>query len=182
MAPGAAHRSSTRCCTPATGSCRSTSTGRVDRLRELIAGADLVLEASRPRALQQLGIHAEEVVAQGTSWLSITAAGRDSDTVGFGDDVAVRGGLRTVVGGRTSPVGDAIADPLTGVVAATAAVAVLEAEPALIDVSMLHVAAAAARGETAEHRVVRGPGDAWWVETDAGRWPVAPPRRRGRER
>src|SRR5690606_35648120 len=36
---------------------------QLDELRRLVARADLVLEASRPRALQQLGLVAEEAVA-----------------------------------------------------------------------------------------------------------------------
>ena len=45
-------------------------------LRRLLAGADVVLEASRPRALRQLGIDAGQYVADGTVWASITAYGR----------------------------------------------------------------------------------------------------------
>ena len=111
-------------------------------LRELIAGADLVLEASRPRALAQLGVTAEEVVAEGTSWLSITARGRGSNTIGFGDDVAACAGMVVRDGDAVLPVGDALADPLTGVRAAVAALDALASDEArLIDVSMLHVVA-----------------------------------------
>jgi hypothetical protein len=150
----------------------------IEQLAELIHNADLVLESSRPRAMEQLGIDAKEVVESGTSWLSITAAGRTSNAVGFGDDVAVRAGLRVTVDGRISPVGDAIADPLAGIAAALAATRALQSEAAsLIDVSMLHVAAGAARGTIAEHVVVQD-GDGWWIETGSGRWPVREPHRR----
>ena len=47
----------------------------LDRLQELIAGADLVLEASRPRVMQQWGICPDQVVAAGTAWVSITGHG-----------------------------------------------------------------------------------------------------------
>src|SRR5512142_3317833 len=41
-------------------------------LRRLLARADVVLEASRPRALRQLGLDAEEYVAAGAVWASLT--------------------------------------------------------------------------------------------------------------
>lgn len=85
-------------------------------LRCLLESADLVVESSRPRALRQIGIIAEDFVAAGVSWLSVTAHGRDLHggmRVGFGDDAAVAGGLWV---GGDSPmfVADAVADPLTG--------------------------------------------------------------------
>lgn len=120
-----------------------------DRLRELIADADVVIEASRPRALRQLGIHAEEFVGSGVVWVSITAYGRDGSNamrVGFGDDVAAGAGLVAYTQTGPVPVGDAMADPLTGVAAAAAATMQLATgRGALIDTSMhdvcLHVAA-----------------------------------------
>lgn len=146
------------------------------RLRELMAGADLVLEASRPRALAQLGIDAEEVVAAGTSWLSITARGRASNTVGFGDDVAADGGLVLWDNGIPAVCGDAIGDPLSGVVAAAAASeALLRPRAQLIDVSMVDVCREAAVGGAAAHQVVRQH-DGWWVVADDKRFPVLAPR------
>jgi hypothetical protein len=152
----------------------------IDQLRRMIGVADLVLEASRPRALRQLGLVAEEAVAAGTSWLSITARGRDSAAVGFGDDVAVSAGLVVAERGDLLPAGDAIADPLAGVAAAVAAGAALASEEArLIDVSMRHVVAATL--PSSAHAVpheVRRHGDRWWVETDDVAVPVEEPRRR----
>lgn len=134
-----------------------------DRLRALIHSADLVLEASRPRALQQLGVVAEDVVANGTSWLSITARGRSSDAVGFGDDVAASAGLVCFDDGVPIPAGDAIADPVSGVAAAVAARAALDSEEAqLIDLSMLHV--------TAETLPSQSPGDRHDVWLDGTQW------------
>ena len=99
-------------------------------LAGLVAVADVVIEGSRPRALRQLGIRAEEVVARGTDkcWISITAYGRTgpwANAPGFGDDAALAAGLiafdpRT---GTPAPCGDAIADPVTGVNAALVALA-----------------------------------------------------------
>lgn len=155
----------------------------VDQLRRLVAEADLVLEASRPRALRQLGLDAEEVVAAGTSWLSITARGRASDAVGFGDDVAASAGLVVRPDGVPIPAGDALADPLAGVAAAVAAHEALASDEArLIDVSMLHVAAETVPDPGARSEplaaVDRGDGS-WWVPTDRGDVRVERPRRRG---
>ncbi|MBD0322182.1 MAG: CoA transferase [Aldersonia sp.] len=147
----------------------------VQRLRELLANADLVLEASRPRALRQLGVVAEDFVAEGISWLSITARGRASNAIGFGDDVAATAGLAAWSDGMPMPCGDALADPLAGVVAAAAASEALTATHArLIDVSMRHVAADAARGPV-EPNLVLYEDDSWWVEAPSGRFPVAAP-------
>ena len=95
-------------------------------LAELVATADIVIESSRPRALRQLGIHAEAVAARGGLWISITGHGRygpAADRVGFGDDAAVAGGLAWAMAeawGTPLFAGDAVADPLTGIHAALA--------------------------------------------------------------
>ncbi|MGW0838855.1 CoA transferase [Streptomyces sp. NPDC002787] len=142
------------------------------RLRVLLASADLVIEGSRARALRRRGISAEDIVAAGTNWLSITAYGRDEDLIGFGDDVAAGAGLVTP---ERFPCGDALADPLTGVTAAACAVEALDArETVLMDVSMHAVAAAAAQGATAPHEVVRRRGT-WWVDCASGAFAVARP-------
>ncbi len=98
-------------------------------LRRLLAGADIVLESARPRALRQLGIEAEDLVAgqPGLVWVSITAYGRDGDAglrVGFGDDTAIAGGVGRAMADRYGHMmfaGDAVADPLTGLHAACVA-------------------------------------------------------------
>jgi hypothetical protein len=98
-------------------------------LLSLIATADIVIEAARPRALAQLGIDAAKLVrtTAGLVWVSITAhgtAGESANWVGFGDDCGVAGGLSAAlhaVTGRAGFVGDAIADPLTGMLAALVA-------------------------------------------------------------
>ncbi len=147
------------------------------QLRELIARADLVLESSRPRALRQLDVIAEDVVAAGTSWLSITACGRSSNAVGFGDDVAARAGAVLVDGDEVLPVGDALADPVAGVRAAVEAQAALNSSEArLIDLSMLDVLTET-MGQVQEHEVHRADGT-WWVETAVGRSAIRDPERR----
>jgi crotonobetainyl-CoA:carnitine CoA-transferase CaiB-like acyl-CoA transferase len=112
--------------------------------------ADVVVEASRPRALEQLGIVAEAVLATAAGggprvWVSITGYGRAApgrDRVAFGDDAAVAGGL--VVWDEAGPcfLADAVADPCAGLVAAAAVLRALAAGGRwLLDVSMRDVAA-----------------------------------------
>jgi hypothetical protein len=124
-------------------------------LRTLLLTADVVVEGSRPRALEQLGVDAAAVVRDGPRvWLSITAHGRTGpqrDWVGFGDDAAVAGGL--VAWWRDEPcfVADAVADPLAGIAGAGAVMDALRRGGRwLIDCNLASVSAhvaAAARGE-----------------------------------
>ncbi len=106
---------------------RSTE-GR-EALVRLIESADIVIEAARPRALEQLGIRADEILRRqpGLTWVSITGYGRRgpaADWIAFGDDAGVAAGLgdvmRTATGAQQF-AGDALADPLTGIQAALAA-------------------------------------------------------------
>jgi CoA-transferase family III len=95
-------------------------------LLSLIRRADIVIEAARPRALLQLGIDADQLVADvtGLVWVTITGHGGAGDAanwIGFGDDCGVAGGLSKALSqatGQIGFVGDAIADPLTGIAAA----------------------------------------------------------------
>ncbi|MFT3931326.1 MAG: CoA transferase [Spongiibacteraceae bacterium] len=97
-----------------------------EQLRELILRADIVIEASRPRALRQMNIIAEEIIAKNPAltWLSITGYGRDepqASWVAFGDDAGVAAGLSQLLFDTTGEImfcADAIADPLTGMHAA----------------------------------------------------------------
>lgn len=92
----------------------------------LIRRADVVIESSRPRALRHLGIEAEALLQEipGLVWLSVTGHGASGDAanwVGIGNDCGVAGGLSRAmadVSGEMGYVGDAIADPLTGITAA----------------------------------------------------------------
>jgi crotonobetainyl-CoA:carnitine CoA-transferase CaiB-like acyl-CoA transferase len=100
--------------------------------------------------LEQLGIDAAAMVAHGPQvWLSITGHGRAEPArnwIGFGDDAAAAGGLVGWRDGTPRFIGDAIADPLTGI---TAAAAVLHALALggrwLIDCNLSGVAAHVAR-------------------------------------
>ncbi|MGQ0830494.1 MAG: CoA transferase [Microthrixaceae bacterium] len=116
-------------------------------LQRLLRAADVVIETSRPRALEQFGIDAITHLATGTTrvWATITGHGRTGegrDRPGFGDDAAVAGGL--VCWDRDRPVfcADAIADPTSGLVAAAGILDALASGGRwLLDVSMASVAA-----------------------------------------
>lgn len=125
----------------------SNARGR-EQLRQLLTSADVVIEGSRPRALEQLGVDTRSIVRQGPQvWLSITGHGRSGDAahrVGFGDDAAAAGGLVEWVGDEPRFAGDALADPLAGLTAAVAIVSALERGGRhLVDVALSRVAAAA---------------------------------------
>lgn len=144
-----------------------------DALRALVAAADIVVESARPRALRQLGIEAEELVAtrSGVTWVAISGHGREEPGAGwvaFGDDAAAAGGLWALAGrGLDGPLAcaDAIADPLAGLHAAAVALAAHEGGGGvLLDVALAKVAAAAAACAPP-------------AEEDAS-LPVAPPRAR----
>ena len=126
---------------------RSTEGRRI--LESLFRTADLVITSSRPRAMDQLGIEVDEIVASGTSWLSITGYGCTGpwqNQPAFGDDAAIAGGLVAFDDEGPLPAADAIADPLTGVHAALAGFAALIGSGSwLIDVSMRDVALVAAQ-------------------------------------
>lgn len=121
-------------------------TGR-QALALLIARADVVIEASRPRALAQLGIDAARVVGEGGPqvWASITGHGRTGagpNRVAFGDDAAVAGGLVSRDGDGPCFTADAVPDPATGLVAAAAVLDALSVGGRwLLDASMTTVAA-----------------------------------------
>ena len=125
---------SSPCCTTATSNGSSTSPTRLTSSSSASSSPKPIWSSKPPDhgALRQLGLVAEDVVADGTSWLSITACGRASDAVGFGDDVAARAGLVVADRDDLLPVGDAIADPLAGVRAATEAAAALASTGAVL--------------------------------------------------
>ena len=127
-------------------------------LTALLERADVVIEASRPRALAAAGVAPGMIRhPRGQVWLSITGYGRAApERVAFGDDAAVGGGLVgwTGSGSSAEPVfcADAIADPLAG---ACGALAVAQSRAAgggqLLDLSMREVAAAFAAATAPDH-------------------------------
>jgi hypothetical protein len=127
-------------------------------LMRLIAASDIVIEAARPRALAQLGIDAGAIVRStpGLVWITITGHGADGEAanwVGFGDDCGVAGGLTTALRAASDHagfVGDAIADPLTGLAAANAAWdAWVSGRGGRFGIAMSHVVAACLEEERA---------------------------------
>ncbi|MCU1379075.1 MAG: L-carnitine dehydratase/bile acid-inducible protein, partial [Acidimicrobiales bacterium] len=120
-------------------------------LVDLLRTADVVLESSRPRALEQLGIDREAIAAEtGCVWVSISGRGLDGDErnrPAFGDDAAVAGGLVAIDPDDGGPLfcADALADPVTGLVAAGLALqALLDGGPWIVDAGLARCAAALA--------------------------------------
>ncbi len=103
-----------------------TDAAQRDAVIALIRRADMVIESSRLRALAHLGIDADQIVREtpGLVWLSVTGHGARGDAAhwaGVGNDCSVAAGLsRAMVeaGGDMGYVGDALTDPLTGIMAA----------------------------------------------------------------
>lgn len=154
----------------------TTAEGR-GQLARLIARADLVIEASRPRALEHLGIEPQAAFAAnpGLVWVSLTAYGRTGpwrDRVGFGDDAAAAAGLTAWDrSGRPTFVADALADPAAGLMAAAAALQALAAGGGMmVDVALREAAALVAAGDPV-------PEDGWGEARGgegAWRWADAP--------
>ena len=111
-----------------------------DALRRLLAAADIVIEGSRPAALRRRKLSADDMPARpGRIWLRINGYRDQPDRPAFGDDAAIAGGL---VGDGPVFLGDAIADPLSGL-EATRAVgeSLTRGGGEVIEVSMAQVAA-----------------------------------------
>ncbi|MBT5139247.1 MAG: CoA transferase [Acidimicrobiaceae bacterium] len=151
-----------------------------DLLVALVTKADLVIEGSRPRVMNRLDIDPTDVANGGTSWLSITAHGReghDANRIGFGDDAAVAGGL-VVPGEPPMFVADAVADPLTGLVAAGVAAEMLGADHTAVVETPLARVAAWARGPEVRADVIEFASGRWAAKLADERVVVAPPRSR----
>jgi crotonobetainyl-CoA:carnitine CoA-transferase CaiB-like acyl-CoA transferase len=160
------------------------------QLLELVSRADIVIEASRPRALRQLGVQAEEVlrIRPGATWISISGYGRQEPEAGwtaYGDDAGVAAGLTSLlneVTGEWLICGDAVADPLTGLHAALVAwQSFLSGGGRLISLSLCQVAAHAAGFELPQSIAARRARHAEWREVlQSSLEPVAAPRARSR--
>jgi hypothetical protein len=120
------------------------------QLQALAARSDVLITGARPRAFGPLGLDPERLFAAnpGLVWVAITGYGwREPwcERVAFGDDAAAAGGL--VRWTRDGPrfLGDALADPLTGLAAAAGAFHALAARGGLlVDAAMARTAAGAA--------------------------------------
>lgn len=121
--------------------------GDVARLSRQMMRADIIITSARPRAFAQLGLGPERIFGAnpGLVWIAITGhgwAGEAGHRVAFGDDAAAAGGLL-----NWSPAdeprfaGDALADPLTGLAAASAGLrAYADGGGVLIDTAMACIA------------------------------------------
>jgi hypothetical protein len=108
-------------------------------LSAMIDDADIIITSARPAALARLGLTPERFPS--VVWVAITAhgfTGPGALRTGFGDDCAVAGGLVEWRNDAPHFMGDALADPLTGI---EAACRVLDGARGLVDVAMARVAA-----------------------------------------
>jgi hypothetical protein len=120
-------------------------------LGDQIAAADVLITSARPRAFEQIGL-APNILFDANPrlvWVAITGygwMGEGANRIGFGDDTAAAGGLlRWNRWGEPRFLGDALADPLTGLAAAAATLsAVAEGGGKLIDAALARTAAAVA--------------------------------------
>jgi CoA-transferase family III len=123
--------------------------GRRALQAELLA-ADVIVTSARPRAFQHLGVAPAVLFALKPRllWVAITAhgwSGQHRDRIGFGDDTAAAGRLVDWHDGEPAFVGDAVADPLTGLAAAAAALEAISCgRCGILDVALASTAAAAA--------------------------------------
>jgi len=124
-------------------------------LREQIAGADVVVTSARPRAFEQLGLTPGSMFLRnpGLTWVAISGYGwldEQADRVAFGDDAAAAGGLvRRLQGGEPRFMGDALADPLTGLAAAVGALKSVQRGGGFVVDAALAVTAAGVAGRVA---------------------------------
>jgi crotonobetainyl-CoA:carnitine CoA-transferase CaiB-like acyl-CoA transferase len=123
--------------------------GGQDELRRLLARVDIVIEASRPRALRHMGIDGRGLARTGPRvWVALTAHGQSQpDRVGFGDDAAAAGGLVGWRDGAPVFLADAIADPLAGLTIADCVRKLVDGGGRwYVDVALSRVARSCARG------------------------------------
>ena len=120
-------------------------------LLAMIGEARVLITSARPHALARLGLDEEHLfrINPDLLWVAITAHGWRGDAamrVGFGDDCAAAGGLVGWDADRPRFIGDALADPLTGMTAATLALEALAGQQGgVIDVSLARTAATFAK-------------------------------------
>jgi hypothetical protein len=126
------------------------------RLATEIEGADVVITSARPRAFAALGLEPSVVFAAnpGLTWVAITGygwTGAACNHVAFGDDAAAAGGLVRWTANGPEFVGDALADPLTGLAAAAGGLRALELGGGLlVDAALATTAAGVAAGARME--------------------------------
>ena len=127
-----------------------TSEADLVELRRRVASADVLITSARPRAFESFGLTAEKVWTDnpGLIWVAVTGHGwwpPNGDRVAFGDDAAAAGGLVSwTSSGEPMFMGDALADPLTGLQAAIWTLdAIKRGQGGLIDAALSGCAALA---------------------------------------
>lgn len=123
----------------------------LDALREAIFTTDILITSGRARAFDALDLSPTAVFTRnpGLVWIAITGHGFNGDDairIGFGDDAAAAGGLVSwMPNGEPHFMGDAVADPLTGLVAAIAGLeAYRDGGGVLVDAALARTAAGVA--------------------------------------
>lgn len=115
-------------------------------LRGSLRTADIIITSARPRAFAQASLAPKALFAEnpGLIWVAISGygwTGPQPDRVAFGDDAAAAGGLLRWEDGAPRFLGDALADPLSGLAATLGALQALEQGGGfLVDVAMAGVA------------------------------------------
>ncbi len=113
-----------------------------------ISRCDVLITSARARALGALGLTREELFAAnpGLIWIAITGHGWGSNRIALGDDAAAAGGLVAWEDQQPSFLGDALADPLTGIAAAAQALDMVALSQAgFIDAALSSTAAFVAK-------------------------------------
>jgi crotonobetainyl-CoA:carnitine CoA-transferase CaiB-like acyl-CoA transferase len=112
-----------------------------------LLAADIVITGARPRAFASLGFDPDEIIAGGATWVAISGYGwAQGHRVAFGDDAAAAGGLvRWSEAEEPRFLGDALADPVTGLAAAQGALdGLLSGQAVFVDAGLAPCAATAA--------------------------------------
>lgn len=117
------------------------------RLQQLVTGADVIVTSSRFRAFDNWNLHpfVQDLLMPHAVWVAVSGHGwfgAGKDRVGFGDDAAAAGGLVKWRNGKPSFIGDALADPITGLWASAKAMkSLLNGGGEVINASLSHCAA-----------------------------------------
>ncbi len=121
------------------------------RLHDAVIAADVLITSARPRALDALGVTPARIFKDNPTliWIAVTGYGFTGEAgtrVAFGDDASAAGGLvRWDKYGRPNFIGDALADPVTGLSAAAQALRLLQSGGAvMVDAAMARCSAEAA--------------------------------------
>lgn len=107
-----------------------------------IFSSNILITSARPHALARHGITPDALFSRNPHllWIAITAYGWMGEAgwrIGFGDDCAAAGGLLKWNDGKPDFMGDALADPLTGLFAARQALTALShGHAGLIDIAL----------------------------------------------